>query len=134
MQSNFIEIALQHGRSPVNLLHNFRTPFPKNTSGGRAASVCNCWSKTELSIYYLFILRFEITVSFAYKKWRTGLSLKSFILSFMKSSLTVILYLIRSSQRMCSVRKGVLRNFAKFTGKHLCQSLFFNKIAGLGSI
>ena len=23
-----------------------------------------------------------------------------------------------------------LRNFAKFTGKHLCQSLFFNKVAG----
>ena len=22
--------------------------------------------------------------------------------------------------------RGVLRNFAKFTGKHLCQSLFFN--------
>ena len=30
-----------------------------------------------------------------------------------------------------SVRKGVLRNFAKFTGKHLWQSLFFNKVAGL---
>ena len=27
--------------------------------------------------------------------------------------------------------KKVLRNFAKFTGKHLCQSLFFNKVAGL---
>ena len=26
---------------------------------------------------------------------------------------------------------GVLRNFSKFTGKHLCQSLFFNKVAGL---
>ena len=25
----------------------------------------------------------------------------------------------------------VLRNFAKFTGKHLCHSLFFNKFAGL---
>ena len=25
-----------------------------------------------------------------------------------------------SSRRRCSVRKGVLRNFAKFTGKHLC--------------
>ena len=37
----------------------------------------------------------------------------------------------RSSHRWCSVRKGVLRNFAKFTGKHLCQSLFFNKVAGL---
>ena len=29
------------------------------------------------------------------------------------------------------LRKGVLRNFAKFTGKHLCQSLFFNEVAGL---
>ena len=26
---------------------------------------------------------------------------------------------------------GVLRNFAKFVGNHLCQSLFFNKVAGL---
>ena len=24
------------------------------------------------------------------------------------------------------MEKGVLRNFAKFSGKHLCQSLFFN--------
>ena len=37
----------------------------------------------------------------------------------------------RSSHRRCSLRKGVLRNFAKFTGKHLCQSLFFHKVAGL---
>ena len=36
---------------------------------------------------------------------------------------------VRSSHRRCSVRKVVLRNFAKFTGKHLCQSLF-NKVAG----
>ena len=26
-------------------------------------------------------------------------------------------------------KKDVLWNFAKFTGKHLCQSLFFNKVA-----
>ena len=31
----------------------------------------------------------------------------------------------------CSVKKGVPRNFEKFTGKHLCQSLFFNKFPGL---
>ena len=31
---NFIQIALRHGCSPVNLLHIFRTPFPKNTSRG----------------------------------------------------------------------------------------------------
>ena len=33
LQSYFIEIALWHGCSPVNLLHIFRTPFPRNTSG-----------------------------------------------------------------------------------------------------
>ena len=32
-QSSFIEIALQYGCSPENLLHIFRTPFPKSTSG-----------------------------------------------------------------------------------------------------
>ena len=37
----------------------------------------------------------------------------------------------RSSHQRCSMKKGVLRNFAKFTEKHLCQSLFFNKVAGL---
>ena len=37
----------------------------------------------------------------------------------------------RSRHRRCSMRKGVLRNVAKFTGKHVCQSLFFNKVAGL---
>ena len=34
LQSNFIKITLQHGCSPVNLLHIFRSPFPKNTSAG----------------------------------------------------------------------------------------------------
>ena len=28
-------------------------------------------------------------------------------------------------------KKGALKIFTKFTGKHLCQSLFFNKVAGL---
>ena len=34
MQSNFIETSLCVGRSLVNSLHIFRTPFPKKTSGG----------------------------------------------------------------------------------------------------
>ena len=33
LQSNLVEIVLRHGCFPVNLLHIFRTPFPKNTSG-----------------------------------------------------------------------------------------------------
>ena len=34
----------------------------------------------------------------------------------------------RSSHQRCSVKKGVLRNFEKSTGKHLCQSLFLVKL------
>ena len=33
MVCNFTEITPRHGCSPVNLLHIFRTPFIKNTSG-----------------------------------------------------------------------------------------------------
>ena len=39
--------------------------------------------------------------------------------------------IIRSSHHRCSMKKGVLRNLTKSTGKHLCQSLFLNKVAGL---
>ena len=34
----------------------------------------------------------------------------------------------RSSRPEVFCKKGVLKNFAKFTGKHFCQSLFFNKV------
>ena len=43
-----------------------------------------------------------------------------------------LLWFIYSSHRRCSLRKDALRNFAKFTGKHLCLSLFLNKGAGRG--
>ena len=45
--------------------------------------------------------------------------------------LELLLAVAGSSHQRCSVRKGVLRNFAKFTGKDLCQILFFNKVASL---
>ena len=38
---------------------------------------------------------------------------------------------IRSSRPEVFCEKGILRNFTKFTGKYLCQSLFFNIVAGL---
>ena len=38
---------------------------------------------------------------------------------------------VRSTHWRCSVKKGVFRNFAKFTRKHLCWSLFLNKVSGL---
>ena len=39
----------------------------------------------------------------------------------------------RSSRPDVFCEKGVLRNFAKFTGKYLRRSLFFNKVADSGT-
>ena len=39
--------------------------------------------------------------------------------------------IIRSSHCWCSVKQGVLKNFANFTGKNLCWSLFLIKVAVL---
>ena len=79
---NFIEIALRHVCSLVNMLHIFRILFLKNC--------------------------FWILLSEYFQSKN------------------------RSSHLGCPVRKGVLTNFAKFTGKKLYQSLFVNKSAGLG--
>ena len=38
---------------------------------------------------------------------------------------------LRSSCPEVFYKKDVLRNFAKFAGKHQCQTLIFNKVAGL---
>ena len=85
---NFIKIKFRHGCSPVNLLHIFRAPFPKNHSG------------------WLLLLVLLKIVSH------------------------LLMLKVRSSLPDVFCKKGALRNFAKFTGKHLCQSLFFNKVAG----
>ena len=39
--------------------------------------------------------------------------------------------LLEAVARRCSVKQVFLEIFQKFTGKHLCQSLFFNKVADL---
>ena len=40
-------------------------------------------------------------------------------------------FFFRSSRPEMLCKKGVIRNFAKFTGKQPSQRLFFNKVAGL---
>ena len=48
-------------------------------------------------------------------------------------TLYMILFLLfvqaKSSDLRYSMKKGVLQNFVKFTGKHLSRSLFLNKVA-----
>ena len=45
-------------------------------------------------------------------------------------SLSLRLKKNRSSCSRVFCKKGVLKNFAKFTGKPLCQSRFFNRVTG----
>ena len=80
------------------------------------------WENKTISVFYVFD---EYNLSFI-------------TLNICKSKLTEDLMFIlqvlnvsRSSHWRCSIKKGVLRNFAKLRGKHLCQSLFFNKVAGI---
>ena len=56
---HFIEITLQHRFSPINLLHNFRTPFPNNTSEVLLLLIPN---PTVISSYKIWLL-FEISIS-----------------------------------------------------------------------
>ena len=53
-----------------------------------------------------------------------------FFIQFL-SLLELSIFSYRSSRPEVFCIKGVLRNFRKLTGKHLCQSLFFIKVAGL---
>ena len=47
-----------------------------------------------------------------------------------KQKKTTKIWLKRSSLLEALYKNGVPRNFTEFTGKHLCQNLFFNKVAG----
>ena len=63
LQSNFNEIALRHGCSPVNLQHISRTPFPRNTSGwllldGPGGT---CWNYRNKPIALLILVEIVLT-------------------------------------------------------------------------
>ena len=46
---------------------------------------------------------------------------------------TIFWITVTSSHQKCFMKKDVLKNFTKFTGKHLCQNHFFKKVAGLSA-
>ena len=61
-------------------------------------------------------------------------SIKIVLLKFFlnsKRNISAGVSFFRRSYRRCSVKIVVLKNFAKLTGKHLYQGLFFNKVVGL---
>ena len=67
---NFIETALWHGCSPVNLLHIFTAPFPKSTSGWLLLKLDIFFSgkqqgsiRTDLKISYPLLYHFCMVVT-----------------------------------------------------------------------
>ena len=126
-----LQISLLHGCSPVNLLHIFRTPFYNKTYGGLVPK------ETVLLIYTDNILSAYIMVALYYGDLYWEFSVLSQIVLYVVVKHSHIFlfdyfYLFYDSKtvvRRCSVIKGVLRNFAKFTGKQLCHRLFCNKVA-----
>ena len=98
------------------------TPFPTITSGGLHLDVTG-----HLSHRVKFYLNGTINVnsqlpSVQIQKER----------DFTNYTFLVTSYFPRSNHQSYSIMNGVLRNFAKFTGKHLRQSLFFNKVQAWG--
>ena len=66
LQSNCIEITLWHGCSPVNWLHLFRTPFPRNTS------VCLLLRFTEEILYSILMWQNKETCSLKSKVFKSS--------------------------------------------------------------
>ena len=85
------------------------------------------WFVFALNDLIVFMVYWAVTYSEPFQTSKMEFFVK--IVTFKETN--PLLRRFRSSHRRCSVKKGALRNFAKLTGKYLCQSLFFNKVAGL---
>ena len=81
-----------------------------------------------ISLVFLKVNQVSLSTAFIWsqlKFWSS--SYQCFAISYFLLSQ----FFTRSSRPEVFCKKGVLRNFTKFTGKHLCQRLFFNNVAGL---
>ena len=99
------------------------------------------------SVQPLFLTSFGIPITFQYslfEEWALAKHWHSMFTSLLDNSKFTFFVTTRSdciiSNSLFNLqeqppgvlcKKGFFRNFAKFTGKHLCQSLIFIKVAGL---
>ena len=117
---NFIEIPLQHGCSHVNLLHIFRTPFPRNTSGWLLLQLVFCLFINSCSLHeganlqkkYLRDKRCSCIESiFLYKKisavFKSVLLWRQLILKWFLSFLKYLLSSIRGFEYHLKVRTEI---------------------------
>ena len=102
--------GLLHSYFPVNVVKILGTPFSQNTSGKQMSSSRDIFHHDDM------ISRPRVMVSLNFLIYHL------FAISQGK---------FRTSHLSCSIKKCVPKNSAKFTGKHRCQNVFFNKVAGL---
>ena len=124
LRCNFIEITLRDGCSPVNLLHIVSALFAKNTSR---------WLLQTYAFYEIYQNRtFFLQISMGDNSFFpseaaswicyvvfTRLCSMTWNERSLGDNLSVFRPRSRSSHRGCSITKGVLKNFVKFTGNHL---------------
>ena len=103
---NFIEITLQHGCSPVNLLHIFRTPFPKK----------------PLDSYFYMMLKISILwlYNITFLRIRVHCNKNYFLLK----QICFLLILVTSLLRGCISKT---KNFIKKRLQQRCFSVNFGK-------
>ena len=80
-----------------------------------------------VQIKNIFIEKNILSLIFSFR-YQFFLCYKTFDLNTWRNELN----LEKQTKIYTKFKKGVLRHFAQFTGKHLCQSFFFNKLAALG--
>ena len=81
-----------------------------------------------MGLLKVFLLNLGLTKKKTQRRSKYLVSLKKYVQqkSIINRNLTC-----KSSNQRCSLGKGVLRNFPKFTRKHLCLSPFLNTFTGL---
>ena len=104
-------------------MEHLHSPLPMHDGNGPFNAIF-CWHFFQKSIrrhtslsFMLFCFNFYI-----------GSSCHTELKALDTTRNTALTPYYRSSPLEVFCRKGVLRNFAKVTGKHLCQSLFSRKI------
>ena len=84
LQSNFIQITLRLGCSPLNLLYDFRKPFYKNISGGLLLEI-------TILLSLLLLLKYYFTNFTNYSEYH-------FLFKFRDSSISTVIIFSYSKQ------------------------------------
>ena len=82
--SQLLKIALRYGCSPVNLLHIFRTPFPRNTSGWLRLTVATLRLSSKILLFS--VRRMSASIGEIWLRIRSKRFRFSFCLKIVKKS------------------------------------------------